>query len=381
MSIDWHYPRKDLTEKVLIAYEQGLSDTLTLFAPRRMGKTEFVLLDLIPAAGQRGYTPVYASFWENKDNPTSALLSAVNTALEGSNWWQRATRKIASARLSVHANATGEVSGALDVGKSSGKASDPDTLRELKEALNALVAKHDRVLLCLDEAQHLATRPEFENLVFFLRTFLDQNRQRVRVMYTGSSRDGLRKLFSKRKAALFQSSSQIDLPQLGSGFVEHMRQCYQQATTQDFSLRDGLTAFSILNYVPREFRSVLEKMILSGSQDIIREATNARDEQLEDGNYPSLWATLKSIDQAILTWIAHGGSGLYQDACKDYIASHLGIEPDQVETHTIQNAVNRLRGEYISLVSHANYEFEDARFQDWIQDETDAPSFDDGRQS
>lgn len=373
MAIDWHYPRKDLTEKVLIAYEQGLSDTLTLFAPRRMGKTEFVLLDLIPAAAQRGYTPVYVSFWENKDDPTSSLLAAINVALEGSSWWKRTTKKIASARLSVHANAAGEFSGSLDVAKGAGNANDPDTLRALKEALITLVAKHDRILLCLDEAQHLATRPEFENLVFFLRTFLDQNRKRVRVMYTGSSRDGLRKLFNKRKAALFHSSSQIDLPQLGSGFVDHMRQCYKQATTQDFSLRDGLIAFSTLNYVPREFRSVLEKMILSGSSDIINEAAIARDEQVEDSNYPATWNALKSIDQAILIWIAYGGSGLYQEACKDYIAGYLGIDPGQVETHHVQNAVNRLRGEHLSLISHGNYEFEDGRFREWIQVTTDSP--------
>ena len=147
MSIDWHYPRKDLTEKVLIAYEQGLSDTLTLFAPRRMGKTEFVLLDLIPAAAQRGYTPVYVSFWENKDDPTSSLLAAINVALEGSSWWKRTTKKIASARLSVHANAAGEVGGSFDVGKRSGSEPDPDTLRALKEALSTLVAKHERILV------------------------------------------------------------------------------------------------------------------------------------------------------------------------------------------------------------------------------------------
>ncbi|MCK7546035.1 ATP-binding protein [Marinobacter bryozoorum] len=240
--------------------------------------------------------------------------------------------------------------------------------------LRTLVAKHDRILLCLDEAQHLVTRPEFENLVFFLRTFFDQNRQRVRVMYTGSSRDGLRKLFNKRKAALFQSSSQMELPQLGSGFVVHMRQCYKQATTHDFSLRDGLVAFSMLNYVPREFRSVLEIMILSGSIDIINEAAKARDEQIEDGNYPATWNSLKGIDQALLTWIAHGGVGLYQEACKDYIANHLGIDASQIETHQIQNAVNRLRGEHLSLVSHGNYEFEDARFQEWIQVTTDPPA-------
>lgn len=373
MSIDWHYPRKELMEKVLAAYEQGLSNTLTLFAPRRMGKTEFVLLDLIPAAAQRGYTPVYVSFWENKDDPAASLLAAVNVALAESSWWKRTTNRIASARLSVHANATGEVGGSLDVGDRRSNTSDPDTLRALKNALSTLTEKHDRILLCLDEAQHLATRSKFGNLVYFLRTFLDQNRQRVRVMYTGSSRDGLRKLFSKRKAALFQSSSQIDLPQLGSGFVEHMRQCYNQATKQDFPLHDGLIAFSALNYVPREFRSVLEKMTLSGSNDITQEASIARDAQMEGSNYPALWGALKSIDQAILTWIAHGGTGLYQDGCKDYIANYLGIEADQIETHHIQNAVNRQRNEHLSLVSHGNYDFEDARFQEWIEVTTDTP--------
>jgi len=114
-------------------------------------------------------------------------------------------------------------------------------------------------------------------------------------------------------------------------------------------------------------------MILSGSSDIINESAIARDEQVEDSNYPATWNTLKGIDQAILTWIAHGGTGLYQESCKDYIAGHLGIDSDQVETHHIQNAVNRLRGEHLSLVSHGTYEFEDARFQEWIQVTTDSP--------
>ena len=143
----------------------------------------------------------------------------------------------------------------------------------LREALTTLVARHDRVFLCLDEAQHLAAKSEFKVLVFFLRTFLDQHRERIKVMYTGSSRDGLRKLFNNRKAPLFKSSSQIDLPQLGSGFVDHMRQCYKEATTHDFSLQDGLIAFDAVNYVPGEFRSLLDSMIVSGSNDIIQEVS------------------------------------------------------------------------------------------------------------
>lgn len=243
VGIDWHYPRRELAAKILSVYQVGLSEALTLFAPLHMGKTEFVLLDFIPKATQCGYIPVYVNLSENAVDPVLSLLYAVHVALNESSWWRRATQKFC-ARVPLR---------------------DRDTLGALREALNTLVARHDRIFLCLDEAQHLAAKPEFEVLVFFLRTFLEQNRERIKVMYTGSSRDGLRKLFNDRKAPLFKSSSQIDLPQLGSGFVDHMRQCYKEATTHDFSLQDGLIAFDAVNYVPGEFRSLLDSMIVSGS--------------------------------------------------------------------------------------------------------------------
>ena len=348
MIINWHYPRPDLTENVINAFDQGSSTTLTLFAPRRMGKTEFVLYDLIPEASKRGYVPVYASFWDNRDDPTSALLQAIKGALAQKGWFRRTTKGIGGAG-----------------------APDSATLAELRAQFNELLRKNNRILLCLDEAQHLATSTAFESLVFFLRTIMDQNREKIRVMYTGSSRDGLRKLFSRRRAALFQSSSQIDLPDLGVGFIEHMRDCYKQASGRDFSLFHGQRAFSLLNNVPREFRSVIEKMILFGADDIMNEAAQANDDQMEDSGYPAIWQWLKSIDQALLIWIASSHAAIYQDACKEFLADRLGV--DSVETHTIQNAMNRLRGDHLSLVSHGNYEFEDARFRDWIILHCDCP--------
>ena len=372
MAIDWHYPRKDLTERVMSAYDKGVSDTLTLFAPRRMGKTEFVRYDLIPEAAKRGYVPVYVSFWDNRDDPASALLLAIKAALAESNWWKRATSRLSGAKVSVKGSPTGEVEASLSVTAAQPVAPDSTTLAELRNNVTERVKNNDRILLCLDEAQHLASSSAFENLVFFLRTILDENRESIRVMYTGSSRDGLRKLFSRRKAALFQSSSQIELPTLGAGFIEHMRSCFQQASGRDFSFAEGQKAFNLLNRVPREFRSVIEKMALSGADDILNEAALAYDDQMEDGSYPAIWKSLKGIDQAVLIWIAHGHASLYQETCRNYLADQLGV--GTVETHTVQNAINRLRGEHLSLVSHGTYEFEDARFRDWIIQNTDAPS-------
>jgi len=69
MGLNWHFPRHDLTERFLSTFGSGVSNTLTLFAPRRMGKTEFVLYDLIPTAHDHGYLCIYVSFWENPENP------------------------------------------------------------------------------------------------------------------------------------------------------------------------------------------------------------------------------------------------------------------------------------------------------------------------
>lgn len=371
MTIEWHYPRKDLTEQVMHAFDVGISDTLTLFAPRRMGKTTFVRRDLIPEAAKRGYMPVYVSFWDNRDDPASAMLQAIKLALSERNWWTRATHRLTGAQVTVKGSATGELEASFGVTAEKPIAPDSATLAELRLRFTDLVRKNDRILLCLDEAQHLATSAAFENLVFFLRTILDEHRETVRVMYTGSSRDGLRKLFSRRKAALFQSSSQIDLPTLGAGFIEHMRACYQQASGRDFGFAEGQQAFNLLNRVPREFRSVIERMALSGEQDILSQAALVHDDFMDDGRYPDLWKRLKGMDQALLTWIAFGNAGLYQEMCKHYLASELGI--DWVETHTIQNAINRLRGEHLSLVSHGAYEFEDPRFRDWITENREKP--------
>ena len=49
----WHFPRPGLAAKYLQVFDIGLTSARVLFAKRRMGKSEFLEQDLIPARDGR----------------------------------------------------------------------------------------------------------------------------------------------------------------------------------------------------------------------------------------------------------------------------------------------------------------------------------------
>ena len=71
----WHFPRREFTARVLKLLGDGPGQALTLFGPRRTGKTEFLIKDIAPLAEQRGHRVIYASFWQA---PLSPLALAVH---------------------------------------------------------------------------------------------------------------------------------------------------------------------------------------------------------------------------------------------------------------------------------------------------------------
>ena len=104
----WHYPRTALADQYLKTLAIGLSKSLVLFAQRRMGKTEFLRKDLLPAAEKAGYITIYVSLWESREDPQSVLLDAIRKAAEGegiiSGVWRRLGRP--GSKIGVGANAS-----------------------------------------------------------------------------------------------------------------------------------------------------------------------------------------------------------------------------------------------------------------------------------
>jgi hypothetical protein len=62
----WHFARPTLAGKYIATFEVGLISAQALFAPWRMGKSEFLEKDLIPAARSAEYLCAYLNLWDSR---------------------------------------------------------------------------------------------------------------------------------------------------------------------------------------------------------------------------------------------------------------------------------------------------------------------------
>ena len=357
--LDWHYPRTDLADQILDRLEVGATTALTLFAPRRMGKTEFVVRDLLPMAVERGYIGVYVNFWDRKDDPAESLIHGLNKAAAGLKLTTRLKQTMRRIRGVGFNTPLGGASASLK------DTSDSDKLNIIQELFDLLLKEEQNVLLALDEVQHLATASRFEPIVYALRGMIDMNRERVSVLYTGSSRSGLQRLFRRRNAPLFSSSQQIDLPDLGSGYLQHTAQVFHAASHRTLDINACSTAFKAVKRVPYDYRQIIDQLILHGGTDILSITAHYLEEHSQEASYQADWASLKPVDRAVLNFIISANAGVYTAAARAFIAEQLGVE--DVDVPTIQNAINRLRrAAHIAPLGQGRYELEDPYFADWI---------------
>lgn len=359
--INWHYARRDLAEQVLDRFDVGATTALTLFAPRRMGKTEFLLHDLLPmAAKQHDYLTVYVNFWDRMADPVDSMILGLQKA---SSQITR-TAKFKKVLSKLRGGGINTPVGGVNVDMAG--AEKAQKLEAVQEMVDVLMADHRRVLLALDEVQHLATNTSFEPLVYAIRGMIDANKEKVRAIYTGSSRAGLQKLFKKRNAPLFSSSQTIDLPEFGRGYLEHMAEAFSEATGRTLAINECQAAFKMVKKVPYDFRQVLDQLILRGGTYITATAEEYLESNNQDESYLAAWTEMKPVDQAVMHWVITGNTqGLYSQEARAFIADLLGM--DDIDIHSIQNAVNRLlKNGHLAPVVQGRYETEDPYFTDWI---------------
>ncbi len=335
---DWVYSRIALAEYYLNSLDIGVVNRLALFSPRRRGKTLFLIHDLIPLAEQNDYFPVYASLWDNLDHPQIPLLQSLREAVSLVKKRGKLTTLLATPikKLTVgNSVIKADIEFAQNPSAPTG-----NELAEISSLITeiAQAKKKKSLLLLVDEVQHISTHDAFKPIAFTLRTAADKNLGKVKIIFTGSSRTGMRELFDKNNAAFYNSVERLDFPVLDDNFIEFCRTKLKKDFRISTDFESMKAAFVSLDFSPYWFISVLFKMILH-KIELMEALDVVRDEITEIEGYASLYNKLKPLDRIVLMALTTNSHDIFSEAtAKEY--SKILSEP--IKVTTIQYTVNKL---------------------------------------
>lgn len=364
----WHFERSEFTERIFTLLANGPAQALTLFAPRRTGKTEFLLKDLAPLAEDGGHRVIYASFWQAPLSPLAVLLHALETSLRQGSFMDR-VRSSATAlapRLKLSAPLPGaEVAAEVDLTALEGRPPG-ELLLHLDDLLERVSRRRKATILLLDEVQELARAQGNASLVAALRTSLDKRAERLRAVFTGSSREGLAAMFSARQAPFFHFATPIVLPALGEPFVDHVLDTFEKVSQRTLRRSEMLSAFERLHANPYFFRVLIETMLHDPGLTVSSALEQVRDRLAVDLGYPRTWLALTAIQRAVAQGLAHGAKRPFGQPFRRALGVALG--EDAPSAGRVQAALRRLERLGLADTQAGDWMLADPEFAAWIRE-------------
>lgn len=342
-----HYRRPRLAQKQLHDILDFGVRALTLFGPRGTGKTEFLKQDLMPLAAKAGFRCAYVDLWLVADpresiieqlQPGGVTAPVGRTRTLGGDVSRILTPSLGELRVGADMFGT-----KLEVGaKAKERERHASTDRRLVDAFKTFLKRDKKpILLILDEVQTLAS-PRHESVIKTVRSILQANDARVARIFTGSSRNGLDRLFRREHAALFQQGGdRINLPPLDRGFVELICDWYAKRTGgHTIDVDAAYRALHALGYSGRTFRVAVERVLLGTSRNITDAAKAVQDAQSTSPQLLAALSKLSPLQAAVLREVWVTGSELYSEASRAGYAALIGA--DSVSKAEVQAALKRL---------------------------------------
>lgn len=364
----WHYARPALAASYLTLFQSGLVVSTTIFAPRRTGKTEFLRKDLTPAAEKAGYTVAYADLWQTRLSPGIALIRGLEEALEPKNAADRVRAFLTQPVKKVKAGAgAGEMKGELEVEFSDVKKAATDLALRIEELVARISAKRP-LLLLVDEAQELARSKENELMATALRTAMTKHRDKMRVVFTGSSRSQLSHVFSNADAPLYTVGAGVqDFPLLGKEFVEFVAEKFQSSCGRAIDVESGWRGFQAFHQQPEPFLGAIVAMLMKPSFTLEEALKLEFAQQEKEENHESAWAALDALQRELLVlFVADPLLKPFSAKTRAGLAKTLGIK--EVDTASVQNALRQLASRNVATKSPRGvFEFENPAFERWLR--------------
>ncbi|CAB3750926.1 AAA family ATPase [Paraburkholderia humisilvae] len=361
----WHFVRPELADAYLDAFDLKLSSARGLFARRRMGKTEFLRRDLLPAAQERGYLAAYTNFWDSRSSPAPSLVSALADALEP-HGLRAVLAKLGNPVRKIKASAKipGGVEGALEAELSAPEANSGVALREV---LRQLDRQKKPLLLVIDEAQVLA-RAEHTEFAHALRAALDIRKDRIKVIFAGSSETTLREMFARASEPFYNWAALEPFPLLGDEFVAFTIRLMNRMARRRLTLEQGKYVFEELHRTPEFFKRFIERYMLYQLDGHEAALAHTKASVFSDENFLKQWTAMKAADQIVIGLLARGETDIHSAAGLKRLTQLLG----KIATkNTSAQALRRLQAHnVVTRLAIGDYRIEDEAFAEWIRRRT-----------
>ncbi|CAB3769698.1 ATP-binding protein [Paraburkholderia humisilvae] len=360
----WHFARPELAQAYLSAFALGLTSARGLFARRRMGKTEFLCKDLLPAAAEQNYLVAYTNLWDTT-TPDIAIVSALVEALE-----PRGLRAVLTAlgkpvrKLKASAKLPGGAEGSVEAELAQ---LDVDSATTLRAALRQLDQRKRPLLLVIDEAQVLA-RAEHSTFTHALRAALDIRKDRIKVVFAGSSETTLRDMFARSSEPFYNWAPLEPFPLLGDEFVAFTIDLMNSLARHTMTLEEGRKAFETLHRTPEFFKRFVERFMLYQTQGVASALEQTKETVFSDTHFLQQWRSASPADQAVLTLVASGDSDLHSAAGLARLGALLGKPATR---NTAGHALHRLQdANVVARLDRGHYRIEDEAYGEWIRQST-----------
>lgn len=334
LSRRWHYPRKKLAQQIAIRLQDELFSRMAFLGSRRIGKTAFLINDLSPRLVSENCIPVYISLWMNNTAPQVAFIEKLSTMIS-------TIRKESSISELLKTDATKLTIGnkligtaEFDLKNIEATSDDIQVIHRLIEEL-VVLSKGKKVVLLIDEIQHLLTDKSFEPLHYGLRTIFDIQGDKISIFYTGSSRSGMNAMFTNRELPFYHNTQPKEFPLIDDGFVLY---CVAKLKTYGINCAESdLNEFWIsVNrspyWVNALMRHVVEEMI-----PLTEGIKHIKAVIFDSNEYSQIISRMNNLEKKILLRISEKQS-LYSESA----FAELCSSGELVDRNKVQSAVKRL---------------------------------------
>lgn len=347
----WHFPRKKLAEQYIGLLGIGMMSSYAICAPRRKGKTCFLLKDLAPIASQQGYVPVYVCLSQNINAPHESLILALEEALAALNKPGGMSRLLNTQirKAAVRNELLGKMK--AEFADTPNQAQDKDLfyLDSLLSDIELAVGKK-KVLLLVDEVQHLATATQFLPLARTLRTMLG----RVKSVLSGSSRRYMSLLLDDEKSPFYHFSEMGPFPDLGFDFLAFLNEQLRNGHRLDIPIPLLEAAFDELDRSPNwMIRFVLR---LCGFREEPEDALSFTLQLIEEAEgYADIAQNLRDQDRLVFMCLMNGGNP-FSSELLDRIAKETKVKGIP---GTVQRSLERMMDlRVVSQLKRGHYQVE-----------------------